>query len=70
MNTPTCYPSGDAAQPLVSDTQYLNAAFENMHLFATDFHIKNNIFILLSSFIYYTSIFPLDKSSFEEFSNT
>lgn len=42
-----------------------------MHLFAIELYITNsNNFLLLFSFIYYTSIFPLDERSFGEFSNT
>lgn len=41
----------------------------NMHLFAIELYITNNIFLLLLVFIYYTSVFPLDKKSFGEFSN-
>lgn len=41
-----------------------------MHLFVIEFHVTNNNSLLLLSFIYYTSIFPLDKRSFREFPNT
>jgi len=64
MNMAMPYPDGDITLPHVSDIQLLNAPLENTHFFVIEFHVTNNNFLLLLSFIYYTALFPLDKKEF------